>query len=547
MADHNIAHSFSKMADRIPERTALIASTRAGHRNWSFGLLLRATNGFAHALTERGVRPNDRVMLMVTPSPEFVALTFALFKIGAVIILIDPGMGYRNLQRCIGQVRPTAFIGIFKAHLFRAISPRPFSTVKIKICIGFSCGIFGRGLTAAGMLQDRYTKKGAFTAAARGKDDLAAILFTTGSTGPPKGVCYTHGVFQAQLKLIRDYYRITPDDIDQPAFPLFALFSAALGACSVIPDMDAARPASVDPEKFIRTILEHNVTYSFGSPAIWNVVSRYCRQQKISLPSIRKILMAGAPVPGDLIERIKSILEPDAEIHTPYGATESLPVSSITGTEILNETWKQTMQGKGACVGKPLPGIDIRIIPISDDPIARWDNSLVLPAGQSGEIVVRGDVVTRAYDNNEKENRLAKIQDTADGSAWHRMGDIGYLDETGRLWFCGRKGHRVTTASGPLFTICCEAIFNQHPAVFRSALVGVGPAGDQTPVLIVEPFEPVKDQKKLFAELKDLGQGHDHTRAIENFLIHPAFPVDIRHNAKIFREKLAVWAETQRT
>jgi acyl-CoA synthetase (AMP-forming)/AMP-acid ligase II len=250
--------------------------------------------------------------------------------------------------------------------------------------------------------------------------------------------------------------------------------------------------------------------------------------------------MAGAPVPGELLQRTLSILGDDAEIHTPYGATESLPIASITAREILADTWEETRIGKGVCVGEPLPSISIKIIKISDEPIVNWDQSLLLQNQEIGEIVVKGPVVTREYDNNDSENRLAKI---ADGDEfWHRMGDLGYFDEKGRLWFCGRKGHRVITESSTMYTICCEAIFNEHPGVFRSALVGVGPEKNQVPVLLVELHDKTIKNETIITELQQLAQKNELTRSIEHFYIHPNFPVDIRHNAKIFREKLAKWA-----
>ena len=230
-------------------------------------------------------------MLMVKPSLEFITLTFALFKIGAVIILIDPGMGYKNLLQCIGQVKPEVFIGIAKAHLFKLVFPGPFKSVRTSVCIGSSFGLFGHSLTGEKARKSQ-SYGTTFTTSEMQSTDLAAILFTTGSTGPPKGVRYEHGVFQAQLRLIREHYGIGPDDIDQPAFPLFALFSTGLGACSVLPEMDAAKPAQVDPAKFIKTIKENNVTYSFGSPAIWNVVSRYCQAHKSRrMPAINRSVL----------------------------------------------------------------------------------------------------------------------------------------------------------------------------------------------------------------------------------------------------------------
>lgn len=534
--NHNIALALSEVALRQPERIALIA--RDGRR-WSFRELDRQVSAYAHGLADLGLNATDRVALMVPPSPEFIALAFALFRLKAPVILIDPGMGYRNLLRCLAGVGPTCFIGSPKANLFRRLNPATFATVRQAICVGPGLGVLGR--TLAGLVD---YQKGDFPTPQTSAADLAAIIFTTGSTGPPKGVRYRHGVFQAQLKLIRDYYGITPADLDQPAFPLFGLFATALGAGAVFPELDPSRPAAVDPARFIKSIRDERVTYSFGSPAIWNVVSRYCLDKGIVLDSLRLVLMAGAPVSGELIDRVRRILPAGAVIHTPYGATEALPVASITGAEILAETWPRTRTGAGVCVGRPLPGNSVKVIRTSDAPLPDWASVAELSAGQIGEIVVNGPVVTEGYEQNQLENGLAKISDGA--TVWHRMGDLGYLDAQGRLWFCGRRAHRVSTGLGELYTIPCEAIFNQHPAVKRSALVGVTRPGQpcQTPVLIVEPQGKV-DQAKLFGELRQLALANPLTGSIEHFLLHPAFPVDIRHNAKIFREKLAVWATEQ--
>ncbi len=510
------------------------------------GLNFQELNGRADALAwylqGKGVRPGERVMLMVRPSADFICLSFALFKLGAVVILIDPGMGYRNLLRCIAGVQPQVFIGIPKAHLFRQLFRASFRSVRISFCCGSSWGLLGPDICKESGISSQ-----PFPVYPARVDELAAIIFTTGSTGPPKGVRYEHGVFNAQLRLIRDYYQIGPGQIDQPGFPLFALFSTALGAKAVIPDMDPTRPAKVDPRKFVRSLQEQQVTYSFGSPAIWNVISRYCLEQGIVLEHLQQVLMAGAPIPGDLIVRMQAILPKGARIHTPYGATESLPIVSMEGHEIVESTWPLSRKGQGICVGRPLPGIEIRVITLSDTPVPLWNDALCLPDGEIGEIVVRGDVVTRAYENNDQENRLAKIKDKA--SFWHRMGDLGYIDAQGRLWFCGRRAHRVMTKTGTFFTIPCEAIINEHPDVSRSALVGISDplhSGWQHPVMIVEPVRGRKIIKdRLLAEVRELAASSPLTEFIQFFLIHPDFPVDIRHNAKIFREKLSDWAQKQ--
>lgn len=532
----NIAESFINVAKAERLRPAIIEA-KSG-RTLSFAEMQRTAERYAAYLQRQGVKPQEVVMLMVTPSADFICLTLALFMLGAPIVLIDPGMGYQNLLRCIARVQPTVLIGIPKALLFAKLFRRAFATVRRSFCVGNSWGLFGADVR-------KVVVEESIIVHSSDQESLAAIIFTTGSTGAPKGVRYEHRIFEAQLQLIRDYYGIGASDVDQPAFPLFALFSAALGACSVIPDMDATRPAQVDPRKFVASIHRYQVTYSFGSPAIWNVVSRYCTSNGVTLPSLRKILMAGAPVPWEVLERTASLLHADAEIFTPYGATESLPVASISAREVLAETMRHSRNGSGTCVGRPLPGIDIRIMEISDLPEPQLRPEKLFGEGEIGEILVRGGVVTSAYYNNPEETALAKIADGA--TFWHRMGDVGYLDDQGRLWFCGRRAHRLETENGRMFTICCEAIVNEHPQVFRSALVGVrDDRGVTVPVIIIELIQDGSiDKGRVIDEALQLCRAHPLTREVRTVLIYPAFPVDIRHNAKIFREKLSLWAQQQ--
>lgn len=534
----NIAETLNEVAAIHGEKTGLIEAKTG--RTMSFSELNSLSDSYATYLRNQGIESGERVMLMVKPSADFICLTFALFKIGTTIVLIDPGMGYKNLLRCIEGVKPTAFIGIPKARLFASLFPRPFKSVIHKFCCGNSLGLFGNDIRKA--VSEPVPP---FPVYSPNSDDLAAIIFTTGSTGPPKGVRYEHSIFAAQLDRIRDYYGIDHSHVDQPAFPLFALFSASLGACSVIPDMDPTKPAQVNPVKFVSSLERYGVTYSFGSPAIWNVVSRYCLDHGIQLKQLRKVLMAGAPVPGELLGRVKAILPEDAKIYTPYGATESLPIVSIEANEVLDNTWSQSRIGKGVCVGRPLPNTDVKIIAIQDEPIPYFDISLEIPAGEIGEIIVQGNVVTRSYENNDQETEMAKIFNRDDNGFWHRMGDTGYLDEQGRLWFCGRKAHRVITEKGPLYTIPCEAIVNEHEHVYRSALVGIPETGKNhcKPVLILEPMKDYSgSDEQLIRGVSELAASSHVTNDIKTFLVHKDFPVDIRHNAKIFREKLAFWA-----
>jgi acyl-CoA synthetase (AMP-forming)/AMP-acid ligase II/pimeloyl-ACP methyl ester carboxylesterase len=536
----NIACHLPAMAKAYPNTQAIVQPQGRRQRQFTFRELDAQSDAVAAGLQKIGLERGMRTVLMVPPSLEFFALTFALFKLGAVVVLTDPGMGVKNLSACLAEAEPEAFIGVPKAHLARVLLGWAKATVRIRITVGPRLGWGGTTLAHVQRLGQGSCPVLADTRA----DELAAILFTSGSTGVAKGATYTHGIFAAQVEMLKQMYGIEPGEIDLPTFPLFGLFAPALGMSAIIPEMDFTRPGQVDPRKIITSIQHFGVTNLFGSPALIRRVGEYGEARGERLPTLRRAISAGAPVPARVIERFAAMLETCVEVHTPYGATEALPVATLGSHEILQETRRRTAEGAGVCVGRPVEGMTVRVIRISDEPIAVWSEELVVAEGTVGEIVVQGPVVTRAYFNRPDLTRLAKIEDPARGSFWHRMGDLGYLDAQGRLWFCGRKSQRVQTPAGELYTIPCEGIFNAHPAVLRTALVGVQRNGATEPVLCVErdPHAAAPDEATLKRELAELSQKHGHTKQIRQFLLHPAFPVDIRHNAKIFREKLAAWA-----
>jgi acyl-CoA synthetase (AMP-forming)/AMP-acid ligase II len=552
----NITAHLRALAQSRPQTLALIephgrsGASRVRYRHLTYRELDAESDVLAHGLDQVGIRRGVRTVLMVPPSLEFYALAFALLKAGAVVILIDPGMGARNLGVCLREAAPQAFIGTPKAHLARVLLGWGRETVRSSVTVGVRLGWGGDTLTRVRRLGA--AAPGAYVLADTRAGETCAILFTSGSTGAAKGVSYSHDIFAAQVEALRRLYGIEPGEVDLPTFPLFGLFGPALGLTSVIPEMDATRPADVDPNTIVDAVRHFGITNLFGSPALIRRVGRHGAALGVKLPTLRRVISAGAPVSARAIETFAAMLADGVEVHTPYGATEALPVCSIGSDEILKETRFRTAEGAGVCVGRPADGMAVRIIPISDEPIATWDAALELPRGQVGEIAVQGPVVTCGYHARPESTALAKIADDS-GGFWHRMGDLGYLDERGRLWFCGRKSQRVETASGALFTVACEGVFNAHPSVYRTALVGVP---GRTELKSVPPLEPVLcverdadssplSDDQLRRELLDLGAARPQTRGIRRILFHKSFPVDVRHNAKIFREKLAVWAAGQ--
>jgi acyl-CoA synthetase (AMP-forming)/AMP-acid ligase II len=540
----NIAAFLPAGAKERPDLPAVVSpGKRPGEwHSTSYAELEALSNRIASGLSAKGVTKGMRACVFVKPGSELIAITYALFKLGAVPVLADPGMGRERLLAAVERVTPDVFIGIPLAHAIRSVFSTAFKSVSLYVTVGMRLGWSGTTLKKLIARQPS-----TFEIEPTSKDDPAAILFTSGSTGPPKGVLYTHGMFHAQVLALKELYGFEPGEVDLACFPLFALFDIAFGMTSVFPDMDASKPAQCDPTKIARAIQESGATTSFGSPAIWRRVLPYCHDQGYKLPGLRRLLMAGAPVPPDLIQRAHAVLSMDADVFTPYGATEALPVASIAGREVAPGLLEAMKNGAGTCVGEAAPGIEIRLIQITDESIPAWSDNLRVGLGEMGEVCVRGAVTTELYAEEKEHTLKAKIRD-ADGSVWHRMGDIGRFDSEGRLWFLGRKSHRLETESGIRMPVPVENIFNLHPRVYRSALVGIGPRGSETPLLVIEaiPGEYPKGEtmtQGFIMQLRDIGRRIPRAADIEHFLFHESFPVDPRHNAKIHREELKAWAE----
>ncbi|MDB5100435.1 MAG: AMP-dependent synthetase and ligase [Cyanobacteria bacterium RYN_339] len=501
----NIAARFLAMAEQVPDQAALIAP----EGSITYKALAEKVERYAAGLSQAGWKRGMRAVMMVPAGIDFFALVFAHFKLGAVPVFIDPAMGFQNMRQVIAESQPEAFIGIPKAHVARWLGGWGKQTLKHRLSLGMA-------LPGVPALGDGPPVPTAPTAA----DEPAAILFTSGSTGVPKGALHTHGSFETQTDFVRDQFAVVPGEVHVAMFPIFGLYDLALGVTTVLPDVDTTKPAKVPPAVVVATVNRHQATCMFGSPAMLDNLGR----GGAPMPSLKAIISASGPVLPGVLDRLDRLVDANTTVYVPYGATEGLPISVIGHREALGLA-PQWAAGEGLCIGTPLASVELAIIPITDAPL---DEVTRLEPGTVGEIAVRGPIISQAYIARPEANLLAKIK-----GGWHRMGDLGRVDEQGRLWFYGRKAHRV----GTHYTIATEAIFLQHPHVARAALVGV----QERPVMCIQA-EPGQAGAQLARELLEWAAQHPHTAEIKQVLFHPRFPVDIRHNSKIYREALAAWA-----
>jgi acyl-CoA synthetase (AMP-forming)/AMP-acid ligase II len=524
------AHAADRPGDpALVLPTPVLSLVGPATRTVTFGALQRRVEAAAAGLLAAGVGPGTRTALLVPPTADFFVLAYALLRVRAVPVVVDPGIGLDRVRSCLAEVAPEAFVGVAKAHLARrALSWCPSAWIAVT-----AGPVPVPGTTSLRRLEREGARREQHAPSPRRDGTPAAILFTSGSTGPPKGVEHHEDGLLAQAGLVRDLYGLGPGDVSLATFPPFALFGPALGMTTVVPRMDPTRPAKVVPSRLVAAARRTAATVMFGSPAVLDRLGRGA-PAGTHLPALRQVISAGAPVPRDTQRRVLALLGPDAQVHTPYGATEALPVASIGSDELL------ALPEDGICVGRPVPGVDVALMRVADGPVDALTPDRHVAPGEIGEVVVRGPVVSPAYADRPDATAAAKV--TWDGVLAHRTGDLASTDDEGRLWFAGRVAHVVQTAAGPLYSVPCEEILNRHPAVRRTALVGVGPDGHRTPVAVVEMLGGARLTAEVAEELRALAAADARTRTITTFLEHRSLPVDPRHNSKIDREALGHWA-----
>lgn len=559
----NLADIVLRVAREDPDRIAVIDldgwegyGTRRYQRH-TYAELSADVESVAVGLREMGIAELTRIVCMSPPSYETCVMGVALTRVGAFSIWIDPAVGYRNVAERLSRVQPEAFLGNALAHLGRITfgwGPRDLRKLVLtespllpggRIITGFP------PFPGARSIRSLRKHAPADPQPPRvGPDDPCAVLYTTGSTGPAKPSLYLHRNFCQLFRNAHHSWRWDPDHevpVDMAVFPAFLFIPISAGGTMVVPPIDFARqgPAQVDSAALIQVINDCKVGSFFAAPILIENLASEALARNLTMPSLKRVIGAGAPISGPVEKMMNAVMAPDGEVAANYGATEAMPSTEIGSREHLDGVWNLTEQGAGVCVGYALPGVELKIIDIVDGPIDSIAETSELPTGQVGEILVRGRHVSPEYYLDPESTHKNKVPDSQ--GDWHRFGDVGYLDAQDKLWVCGRVSQRVKAATGNLFPLQVEPLFDAHPKVRRSGLVGVPtPAGD-LPVLCVEvePDVGKNELAGLHQELLERAAASEMANKIHAILFNRRLPVDPRHNSKIERPKLATWAARQ--
>lgn len=531
----NIAVFFTHWVERAPDRPAIVFPRPApggelGYDVATFAELDRDANRLGQALAGLGVRRGDRVLIMVPMSRPLYALLVAIAKLGATSVFCDPWVPLDQLGRVAELTSPRVFVGIGKAHWLRLLRGS-FRRIPVKLVALGGSRLLGRrveDLMAAG--------PDALETAAVSLDDTLLITFTSGSTGRPKGANRTHGFVNMQGAALDRHLPRLPGDVDLPALPVFVLQNLSAGVTSVLPLVDFKRIADVDPATIVQQVRDWRVTTIGGSPAYLAPIARWCRERGETLDTVRGVVAGGAPVPAALLALLREVC-PGARgnIQVLYGSTEAEPVSQIEADEVLGETAALTAAGRGNCVGRPGDDVELRVVRARAGPWqleGGWE-AVALPAGEVGEVLVTGAHVQKDYWNDPEAGRANKVTGP-DGRIWHRMGDLAWLDERGRVWLVGRLGEAVETPRGPLYPIQVEEVARAAPGVRDAALLG---RDRQALLAIVAEGDPARAAEAARAGCAARGLVVDEVRVLD------AIPKDPRHNAKIDRAALRAAVE----
>ncbi|WP_156223525.1 alpha/beta fold hydrolase [Pseudactinotalea suaedae] len=507
----------------------------------SWRLLARNVERLAAGLLAAGVRPGDRVSLLVPPGPTLTAGVYACLRIGAVVVVADAGLGVAGLSRAVRGAQPDVVIGERRGLTAARALGWPGRRISARTLAAPVAAALGVSASLPALMRDgdRALAEGARLPPHPGPDADAAVLFTSGSTGPAKGVRYTH----AQLAAVRDVLAaelgLRPETGLVTGFAPFALLGPALGTRSATPDMDVSAPRTLTARAVADAVTASGATTVFLSPAAVLNVARTAgdltANDRAALRGVTQLLSTGAPVSAQLLGSVAELM-PAATAHSPYGMTECLLVTDITLPEIAALA---DADDAGVCVGRPVH--DAQVLISALDGTGAAVGAPTRDPGMLGEILVSAPHLKDSYHRLHLTD-LEATRDAPDGGRWHRTGDVGHLDVEGRLWIEGRLAHVITNPEGPLGPVGPEQEIERAAVVRRAAVVGVGPAGVQHAVAVVETHPQARRAGLAPAALADQVRAACGTPLVA-VLVVPELPTDIRHNSKIDRAALAAWAQ----
>ena len=518
-----ITHHLKERGDQI----AIIDTVRGQRRHISYAELDSRSAQTAALLRKRGLKPGAAVLVFQPMSAELYVILLALFRAGLVAMFLDPAHGKEHIDQCCAIYQPQGFVGTPKAHLLRLRS-----AALRAIPIRFSSG---RAVPGGQSLHRAADLPPTFAIEAASSETAALLTFTSGSTGQPKAALRSHGFLRTQHQVLTDSLALVPGEVTLTTMPIVALANLASGMTCLIPNVDLRHPGKIKPATVIRQIQTEQIVSAVASPAFWQRVAEHAAAHGLTLPKIQRVYTGGAPVFPQLLQRLHQAM-PNAEVTAIYGSTEAEPMAELTYNDLQPEDFRAMQSGAGLLAGKPVSSIELRVIRAQwGTPIAQLTPSelvgLSCAVGEAGEIVVSGAHVLRSYlDGQGDEETKFFVDDTI----WHRTGDMGYLDQVGRLWLLGRCSACIRDADGELYPLAVECLLQNEPSIHRSTVVGH--RGKRT---VVVEFE-----ERQTADLSQLRQKLAWAQ-IHEVRSCAKIPVDKRHNSKIDYPALHVMLDSR--
>jgi fatty-acyl-CoA synthase len=463
--DVTVGALLSRLADALPAHTALTYG-HAGRR-WTFRELNDEARLLARGLVASGVRPGDRVAVWATNVPEWIALQFALAKIGAILVTVNTALRAQEIDYLLRQSETSTLVTIagFRdvnyVDELRAIGALPGGSIGTRlphlvrvVFIGENCpeGLipYESVRAAAGNVASADVAR---LESAVGLDDVINMQYTSGTTGFPKGVMLSSRNIVNNGYWLGRGLAFTPADRLCLCVPLFHCFGCVIGVLGAYTHGACLCPVEFfDPRRVLETIERERCTALYGVPTMFLAELEDPEFDRFDLTSLRTGVMAGALCPEPVMRKVMDRMHLP-EMTIAYGLTETSPGLTQTPRDAELEERTQT-------VGRVLPEIELRIV----DPVTGAD----VPPGERGELWARGYVVMRGYYNMPEQTAAAV---TPDG--WLRSGDQASIDAAGNVRITGRIKDLIIRGGENVAPREIEDVLRHHPAVFDVSVYAV--------------------------------------------------------------------------